>query len=442
MQAIFPAPEIYAEPALLLQNLIRFDTSNPPGNEAACIAYIQKLLQEVAIPCTLLEKAPGRPNLIARLPGRGTAAPLLLQAHVDVVPTTDQAWTVAPFEGREQDGFIWGRGALDMKGGVAMFLSAFLRAKVEGAELPGDVILCILSDEERGGDCGAKFLVEEHPGLFDRVKYALGEFGGFTLQLGKQRYYPIQVAEKQWCHLRMHVKGPGGHGSMPIRGGAMAAIGAILQQLDRQPFPIRVTAALRHMVEGLASGQPFPAGMILRGLLNPALTEAILKILGDKGASFRPLVRNTVSPTIIRGGESVNVHPSRISLDLDCRLLPGVTPEQMIAELNPVAGTAAEFEVVRFDRGLSEPDMGLLDILGGVLRAADPTGIPVPMLLPAVTDGRFFARLGIQTYGFTPMTLPPSFSFQSLIHAADERIPVDAVRFGANAVYEVLKRFR
>lgn len=406
------------------------------------MTYIRNLLAEAGIPCTLLEKVSGRPNLIARLSGRGAAPPLLLQAHVDVVPVQNQAWSVDPFGGEAKDGYIWGRGALDMKGGVAMFLSAFLRAGAEAADLPGDVILCLLVDEERGGDCGAKFLVEEHPGLFEGVRYALGEFGGFTLQMGKQRYYPIQVAEKQWCHLRVQVEGPGGHGSMPLRGGAMATVGEVLRRLDRQPFPVHITPALERMVSALASGQPFPVGAILQGMLNPALTDSILRMLGARGQLFGPLVRNTASPTMIHGGESINVHPSRINLTLDCRLLPGFTAEQMINELQPVVGPCATIEVLRFDQGLKESAMGLFDVLGGVLKAADPAGVPVPLLLAAVTDGRFFARLGIQTYGFTPMTLPPDFSFQSLIHAADERIPVEAVHFGTKAVYDVLKQFR
>lgn len=430
------------EPVALLQQLIRFDTTNPPGNEAACVGYIRGLLEDAGIASTLLEKVPGRPNLIARLPGEGKAPPLLLQGHVDVVPTVDQPWSVPPFEGRLQDGWVWGRGALDMKAGVAMFVSAFLKAKQEGRALPGDVILCMLSDEEAGGDAGAKFLVEEHPALFQNVKYALGEFGGFTMQVGKQRYYPIQVAEKLICWLRLTVRGPAGHGSMPLKNGAMAKMGALLQRLEAQPFPIHITPVVRLMVEGLAAGQPFPTGPILRGLLKPAMTDRVLKVMGTSAATFRPLVRNTVSPTIIRGGDKINVHPARVSLELDCRLLPGFTPDQMIAELQPVAGPDAEFEIIRYDAGIGQPDMGLFDTLSGVLREADPGGRPIPLLLPAVTDGRFFARLGIQTYGFTPMSLPADFSFQSLIHAADEQIPADAVRFGANAVYSVLQRFQ
>ncbi len=228
---------------------------------------------------------------------------------------------------------------------------------------------------------------------------------------------------------------------MPIRGGAMATTGSFLRKLDEQPFPVHITSAFRQMVQGLASGQPFPVNLILRQLLKPTLTDSVLKIMGEKGSGFRPLVRNTVSPTMIHGGESINIHPSRIDLHLDCRLLPGFAPEQMIAELSLIAGGKIDFEVMRFDQGVAEPDMSLFAKLGSILRTADPAGIPVPLMLPAITDGRFFARLGIQTYGFIPMKLPAGFSFQALIHAADERIPIDAVSFGTDVVYEVLKQF-
>jgi acetylornithine deacetylase/succinyl-diaminopimelate desuccinylase-like protein len=220
---------IYQRPAELLQNLIRFDTTNPPGNEAECVAYIKSLLTEAGFDATLHAQAPNRPNLIARLKGRGTAPPLLLYGHIDVVTTANQKWTYPPFEGRAADGYIWGRGALDMKGGVAMMLAAFLRAKAEGLAPAGDVVLAVLSDEEGGGDYGAKYLVENHAGQFGGIRYALGEFGGFSMYVGKKKFYPIQIAEKQMCWMKATVRGPAGHGSQLMRGGAMAQLGRLLQ---------------------------------------------------------------------------------------------------------------------------------------------------------------------------------------------------------------------
>jgi acetylornithine deacetylase/succinyl-diaminopimelate desuccinylase-like protein len=432
---------IHARPVEILQRLIQFNTTNPPGNEAACIAYARGLLTDAGIESLVIEKVQNRPNLIARLEGAGKAPPLLLYGHVDVVTTDKQKWDQPPFEGKLLDGYVWGRGALDMKGGVAMMLSAFLRAKAEGLQPPGDILLAIVSDEEAGGDVGAKFLVEEHPELFKDVRYALGEFGGFTLRLGGKRLYPIMIAEKQICWIKATVRGQGGHGSMPVRDGAMARLGRALQQLDENSLPIHVTPPARMMVEAMSSALGGFTGAILGQLANPALANSILKLLGERGKIFAPLLRNTVSPTMLTASDKVNVIPNEVSVGMDGRLLPGYTPEDMLTELRAILDPGVDLEVVRHDPGPAEPNMGLFDTLSGILREADPEGIPVPLILSGVTDARFFSRLGIQTYGFLPMALPEDFNFTSIIHSANERVPAAAIEFGAQAMYEALKRF-
>jgi len=203
-------------PAELLARLLRFDTTNPPGNERECIDWIRGLLEELGCEVKVLAAEPERPSLVARLRGEGSSPPLLLQGHVDVVAARG-GWTHPPFAGEVHDGLVWGRGALDMKGGVAMLLAAFMRAKASGARPPGDVILCLLADEEAGSTLGAEFLVREHAELFDGVRYAVGEFGGFTTEVAGRRFYPIMVAEKQVCWTRATVHGQSGHGSMPVR---------------------------------------------------------------------------------------------------------------------------------------------------------------------------------------------------------------------------------
>ncbi len=432
---------LYQRPAEILQQLIRFNTTNPPGNEAECLAYIDGLLSEAGVERTWLARDPLRPNLVARLPGRGNALPLLLQGHVDVVTTEHQQWRHPPFEGRLDDGYIWGRGALDMKGGVAMMLAALLRAAAEGLDPPGDIILAIVSDEEAGGEDGAKYLVEHHADLFAGVRYALGEFGGFSFQVGPRRFYPIMVAEKQFCKVRVRVRGPGGHGALPMRGGAMAKLARLIERLDRRRLPVHITPVARRMFETIAAALPLPLGAIVGQLLNPRLTDRVLDLLGERGHTFDPLLHNTVNATIVRGGDTINVVPSEIVLDLDGRLLPGYGPDALLAELRRLLGAEVELEITGYEPGPAAPDMGLFGTLAGILRAADPQGIPTPMLLSGVTDGRFFARLGIQTYGFLPMRLPPEFNFSATIHAADERIPVEALRFGADAIYQALGRF-
>jgi acetylornithine deacetylase/succinyl-diaminopimelate desuccinylase-like protein len=432
---------VYQRPAELLQRLIQFDTTNPPGNEEECVNFINGLLTEAGIETTILGKTPERPNLIARLPGQGSTSPLLLYGHVDVVTTENQQWQHPPFEGKVVDGFVWGRGALDMKGGVAMMLAAFLRAKYEDLKLPGDVILAIVSDEEAGGDYGSKYLVENHPDMFDGIRYAIGEFGGFTFYVGKQRFYPVMIAEKQICWLKATVRGPGGHGSLPVHDGAMAELSRLLQRLDKRRLPVHVTPVARLMIKIIASASGGMRGLILGQLTNPLLTDRVVNILGERGRIFDSILHNTVSPTILHGSNKINVIPSEVTVELDGRLLPGYHPDDMIAELNRIVSDDIEIEVVRHDPGPAEPDMGLFDLLAGILRQADPNGIPLPFLLSGVTDARFFSQLGIQTYGFLPMTLPEDFDFSKTIHAADERIPVEAIDFGANAIYELLQRF-
>ena len=424
----------------LLQQLIRFDTTNPPGNEAQCIEFVRSLLADAGVESEVYAKAPERPNLVARLPG-GSKPPLLLQGHVDVVTTAGQRWTRPPFAGELVDGYVWGRGALDMKGGVSMLVHAFLRAAREQVELPGDVLLVVLADEENGGDFGARFLAEEQAGLFDGVRYALSEFGGFSQEIAGRRFYPIQVAEKQICWLKATIHGPGGHGAMIQRRGTMARLGRLLRDLDRKRLPVHITPPAREMLERMAAALPRPQAEIMRALLKPRLTDRVLPLLGEQRRSIEPLLRNTVNATIIRAGTKINVVPAEIELELDGRALPGLTPDDLIGELREVVGHDVKLELVAHDPGPPAPDLGLFDTLAAVLRELDPAGIPIPLLQLGVTGARFFATLGIQTYGFLPMRLPPEFKFLQLVHAADERIPAAAVEFGAEAVFRVLQRF-
>lgn len=433
-----PERDPVPSPAQLLQQLIRFDTTNPPGHERACIEYIQGLIESAGIATTIVAKDPERPNLVARIKGRGSAPPLLLYGHVDVVPTEGQTWTHPPFEGRLIDGWIWGRGALDMKAGVAMFLSAFLRLAASGEVPAGDILFCALSDEEAGGDWGAKFLAQDHPELLAGVKYALGEFGGFTHDIGGKRFYMIQVAEKQRCSLKVTFRGPAGHGSMPIRGGAMAKLAQFLTRLDQNPLPVQITPPVRAMVEAMAAKLGGIRGLMLRQVLRPALSSQIVKLLGPAVSTFDPLLRNTASPTILHGSPAFNVIPGEVSVEVDGRLVPGLRPEVLVAEVQALAGPEGLVEVTTYDEGPAETDVGLLGLLTETLRAFDPAAEAIPLVLPGVTDARHLATLGIQSYGFTPMQLPPDFAFTKAIHAADERIPAAAVDWGAEVVYRVL----
>src|SRR5690606_24480365 len=337
-EAMSPAPAadptLYHRPAELLQRLIRFNTVNPPGNEAECIAFARDLLAAAGVDSLILARDPGRPNLVARLEGRGEAPPILVYGHVDVVPVTGQQWSRDPFAGEEADGFIWGRGALDMKGGVAMMLAAFLRLAAEareGRRPPADVILALVSDEE--GDWGAAYLVKEHAHLFQGVRYALGEFGGFTLHLGGRRFYPIQVGEKAICWMRLTFRGPAGHAAFGVRGGAMARLGAALSTLDARRLPLHVLPPVRQMLETMAAHVDEDLGRLLRDLMDPDHSDTAAAALAHWGPFFKGALHNTVSPTMVSGGDKINVIPAEVTLSCDGRLLPGFTPGDLIAEM-------------------------------------------------------------------------------------------------------------
>lgn len=430
------------DPITLLQELIQIDTTNPPGNEAAAVALIQNHIEAAGISTTVLAKDPSRPNLIARIAGTGSAPPFLMQGHVDVVPTTGQRWARDPFGGEIIDDYLWGRGTLDMKGAVVMMVEAFLRLN-EAEERPaGDIILCVLSDEEMHGTFGARFLVEEHPVLFEGVRYCIGEFGGFSFAFGGQTFYPIQVAERVGVKFQLKVHGPAGHGSMPAQGGTTARLGKLLTTLDRKRMPIHLVPATRMMLEGMADHTTGTTRRVVQSLFSPRTAAVALKALPRQLGVLEPLLRNTVSATMIHGGDKHNVIPAEITVTLDGRMLPGLEAEQMAAELRDMIGPDIEIAYeVDGTPGPAEPDLGLFPLLADILRRLDPAGIPIPFLMPAVTDGRWFAELGIQPYGFTPMTLPPDFNFQATVHAADERIPVAAIGHGIDAIYQLLVRY-
>jgi acetylornithine deacetylase/succinyl-diaminopimelate desuccinylase-like protein len=429
-------------PVDLLQTLIQFDTTNPPGSEAEAIGYIDGILAASGIQSLILAKDPARPNLVARIPGRGEAPPFLMQGHIDVVPTTGQQWARHPLSGELIDGFVWGRGALDMKGGVAMMVDAFLRLAESDEPPTGDIILCVVSDEEAGGEFGAQFLVENHAGLFEGVRFCIGEFGGFPLHLAGRSFYPVQVAERIGVRFELTFRGPGGHGSLPLSGGAMGKLAKALDRLDRKRMPVDIVPATRMMLEAMIDHTEGTTRRALQALLNRRTSGPTLKVLSSQLAVMEPVLRNTVNATMVHGGDKHNVVPAEISLTLDGRMLPGIHPDQMADELRDIVGK--DVEITYQSEGLlppDEPDMSLFPLLAQLLVEMDPEAIPIPFLLPAVTDGRWFNQLGIQHYGFLPMRLPADYEFQSTVHAADERIPIAAIASGADTIFNLLRRY-
>ena len=433
---------IYKSPVEILQNLIRFDTTNPPGNEEECIKYLNNILTDAGFETKILAKDTNRPNLITRLTGQGKTNPILLYGHVDVVTTENQEWKYPPFEGKIAEGYLWGRGTLDMKGGVAMMVSALIRAKAENLTPPGDIVLAIVSDEEQGSEYGAKYLVENHSNLFKGIRYAIGEFGGFTFYVGKKKFYPIMVSEKQLCYIKVIVRGPSGHGALPIHGGAAAKLGTLLNNLNKHSLPVHIPEIIKLQLNTIASNLSFPSNLFMQLLKIPIFTNKILKLLGSKGDAFDPLLHNTVNVISVHGGEQIYGIPSKIEILLAATLLPGYNADGIIAELKKIIVDEFEYEIFYFEPVPYKIDMGLSDTLKDILHKTDPEGVVLPIILSSATDGRFFSKLGIQTYGFTPMTLPEEVNFVQLLHNANERIPIEAVEFGTNRIYELLQNFK
>jgi acetylornithine deacetylase/succinyl-diaminopimelate desuccinylase-like protein len=425
----------------LARDLIQLDTTNPPGQEHIAIDLIERVLDEAGISSARYENARGRPNLVARLKGRGEAPPFLLQGHVDVVTTVNQEWRHKPFAGEIVDGYLWGRGALDMKSGVAMMVSALLDAHARGGA-PGDLVLTALADEEAGGNQGAKWLVEKHPELFSGIKHAIGESGGVVQHIGGRRFYPIMVSEKRGCQVLATLRGPGGHGSIPARGGAMARVAALLARLDTARLPFHLTPPVKLLLEGMRDALDEPWKGRMAALLDPALADTALNELGPMGHNLDAALHNTVNATMISGGVKINVIPSEVQVQLDGRLLPGFGPEDMLRELREVLGPDPELEVQLVGPVQPEIDLSQLDLFASVLREADPGCIPLPYLVTGGTDARHFAKLGIRTYGFLPLNNPADFNGATTMHAADERVPINALEFGARCVFEAVMRYR
>jgi acetylornithine deacetylase/succinyl-diaminopimelate desuccinylase-like protein len=430
------------EPGELARQLIRFDTASPNGRERDLIAWLAPQLEAAGLDVRVLARDPDRPNIVARLAGRGAARPLLLHGHVDVVPVTGQKWSVDPFAGTIEDGVLWGRGALDMKGGVAMLVTAVLRA-AQGPPPPGDLILCVLSDEEQGGAFGARFLVEEHRELFDGVRHAIGEFGGFSFPMMGKQVYPIQVAERQRAVVRLVAEGDAGHGALGGPGSAVTALARSVRRIGTTGLPVHVTPVAAATLGAMADAVGAPLQGVLRALTREKISGAALRVLGDHAAAIAPMLRNTATVTHLAAGDpdAINVVPATAEAHLDGRVLPGYDGDDLLAELRPLLAPGVRAEIEVFEGADPVVDWSLYPLLAGLLHEADPSGHPVPLLLAGVTDGRHFSRIGIQHHGFLPMSLPPELGFQSLLHAADERVPVAALDFGAGILTRLLKAY-
>ncbi|MBM4373467.1 MAG: M20/M25/M40 family metallo-hydrolase [Deltaproteobacteria bacterium] len=427
----------------LCQRLLRIDTTNPPGNEREAAALLAAELAAAGLEPVVLESAPCRANVVARHRGTGAKPPILLTAHLDVVEADPSAWRYPPFSGVVAEGCLWGRGAIDMKNHAAMSVALLTRLAREGVRLDRDIIFAGVADEEAGCEFGSGWLCDHHPELV-RAEYAIGEGGGFNLELGGKRFFTVQVAEKGFCWVRARVRGEPGHGSMPRTDSAVYKLASGVARLAKGLPPHR-TRVVTDFLSGIASAQPAALQPLLRALTSPGLLPRLLKALPDPsvGRALGAMLANTASPTVVRAGQKTNVIPGVAEVEIDGRTLPGQTDDDFLRELGAVLGPEFELEVLRSAPPVeTEPVRSpLYDRILEVLAEREPDAIPVPYMIPGFTDAKSFTRLGARWYGFAPVKLPPGMRFADMFHGHDERIPIDGLRWGTEVLTDVVTRF-
>ena len=420
----------------LASDLIRIDTTNTGDprtlvGERAAAEWVAEQLAEVGYETTYVESgAKGRGNVIARLPGadRDRGA-LMVHGHLDVVPADAAEWSVHPFSGAVQDGYVWGRGAVDMKDMVAMTLAVARRFRRDGITPPRDLVFAFLADEEAGGLFGAKWLVENRPELFEGVTEAVSEVGGFSITLKDDvRAYLVETAEKGIAWLTLRVRGTAGHGSMIHHDNAVAKLAAAVARLGQHRFPIVLTDSVREFLAGVTelTGVDFPEDDL----------EGAIGKLGALSRMIGATIRDTANPTMLSAGYKANVIPSVAEATVDCRILPG-REEAFDRELAEILGPDVEREWVRLPAVETTFDGALVDAMTASITAEDPGAHVLPYMLSGGTDAKSFQQLGIRNFGFAPLKLPADLDFSGLFHGVDERVPVDALRFGTR----VLDRF-
>ncbi|WP_030812631.1 M20/M25/M40 family metallo-hydrolase [Streptomyces sp. NRRL F-2799] len=419
----------------LCRELIRFDTSNygdhsGPGERAAA-EYVAGKLAEVGLEPKIFESHPGRASTVARIEGEDPSRPaLLIHGHLDVVPANADDWTHGPFSGEVADGCVWGRGAVDMKDMDAMTLAVVRDRLRSGRKPPRDIVVAFLADEEAGGTYGARYLVDNHPELFEGVTEAISEVGGFSFTVNEQRrLYLIQTAEKGMHWMKLTVAGTAGHGSMIHRDNAITELSEAVARVGRHKFPVRVTKTTRAFLDEL--------GDALGTELDPEDMESTLARLGGIAKLIGATLSNTANPTQLNAGYKVNVIPGEATAHIDGRFLPG-HEEEFLTDLDRLLGPNVRRSDVHADKAVETSfDGALVEAMQSALLAEDPIARAVPYMLSGGTDAKSFDDLGIRGFGFAPLKLPPELDFAGMFHGVDERVPVDGLQFGVR----VLDRF-
>jgi acetylornithine deacetylase/succinyl-diaminopimelate desuccinylase-like protein len=424
-----------AEVVDICRDLIRMDTTNygdgsGPGERKAA-EHVAALLDEVGIEAELFEGVEGRTNVVARW-GSGPADPLLLHGHLDVVPAEADDWAVHPFSGEVQDGYLWGRGAVDMKDFDAMLLSV-VRARARAGAVPQrPVVLCFTADEEAGGHEGAEQIVLQRPDLLEGCTEAIGEVGGFSATVRGRRVYLIEAAEKGMAWMRLTATGNAGHGSMRHPDNAVTRLATAVARIGAHQWPVRLTPSMKVLLSAVGE---------LAGVeATPENAEQLVEEFGPGARMLGAVIKHTTNPTMLSAGYKVNVVPGEATAHVDGRFLPGYEDEffDTLAEL---VGEHVRVDYVSRQQGLETTfDGHLVDAMTASLLAEDPDAIVAPYLMSGGTDAKHWHKLGIRSFGFAPLRLPADLDFTALFHGVDERVPTDALEFGARVFDRFLDR--
>ncbi|WP_145000618.1 M20/M25/M40 family metallo-hydrolase [Kocuria rhizophila] len=427
-----------AETARICRELIRFDTSNYSSGEAegerAAAEHVAELIQEVGLETQYFESAPGRANVFTRLEGSDpTAGALLVHGHLDVVPAMAQDWSVDPFAGELKDGMIWGRGAVDMKDMDAMMLSVLRHMRRTGAVPKRDIVFGFFADEEAGMRYGSKYMVHEHPEVFEGVTDAISEVGGFSATIGGRRAYLLQTAEKGLLWLKLHAQGQAGHGSGLHEDNAVTHLSRAMANIGQYTWPVELTKTTRAFLDQVTE---------LTGVeFDPQNPQKLLRELGAVSRFVGATLQNTSNPTVLEGGYKTNVIPGSAQGAVDVRFLPE-QKEHVLATLQELAGEKVRIDAEFEDIALEVPFSGtVVDAMVDALEAEDPDAVVLPYMLGAGTDNKSLSTLGITGYGFVPLQLPDELDFTGMFHGVDERVPVASLEFGSRVLDRLLRTY-
>jgi acetylornithine deacetylase/succinyl-diaminopimelate desuccinylase-like protein len=428
--------ELENETIMFCQEMIQIPSVNHGegrGDEKAIAEYVAGKLAEVGIEYELIETAPNRINVVAKILGSDTTRPgLVLHGHLDVVPANAADWSVDPFSGVIKDGFIWGRGAVDMKDMDAMILATVRMWQRIGYKPPRNILLAFFADEEASGTYGSRWLVKNRPELFAGFSEAVSEVGGFSVTIsGGHRLYLVEAAQKGIAWIKLTAKGTAGHGSFINANNAVTKLSDAVSRIGNYQWPQVLTKTTRQFFKKIAdlTGDKF----------DPKNVQPLLKHLGNAVKMLGATISNTANPTMLEAGYKANVIPQNASAVIDGRFLPGYENE-LHETIKKLAGDEIEFEILTRDIALESEFAGpLVDAMCKAINVEDSAGIPVPYLMSGGTDNKALHDLGIVGYGFSPLRLPEDLDFFALFHGVDERVPIDGLKFGVRVLYEFLE---